>query len=114
MNFGGAGDFGTPQASGTSKATVTSYGETPFVIVTELTLPDHWHVYHKNPGTVGLPMEAAFKAVPGFRVEGPFWQNSGIGERTRGFLRLQREGENGLPRDSLRRTPPRKRPSPPP
>ena len=62
MNFGGAGDFGTPQASGTSKATVTSYGETPFVIVTELTLPDHWHVYYKNPGTVGLPMEAAFKA----------------------------------------------------
>ena len=63
MNFGGAGDFGTPQASGTSKATVTSYGDTPFVIVTELTLPDHWHVYYKNPGTVGLPMEAAFQPV---------------------------------------------------
>ena len=80
MNFGGAGDFGTPQASGTSKATVTSYGETPFVIVTELTLPDHWHVYYKNPGTVGLPMEAAFKAVPGFRVEGPFWQIPELGK----------------------------------
>lgn len=100
MNFGGAGDFGTPQASGTSKATVTSYGETPFVIVTELTLPDHWHVYYKNPGTVGLPMEAAFKAVPGFPGGRPLLANSGIGERTRGFLRLQREGENGLPRDS--------------
>ncbi|MFR4223679.1 MAG: hypothetical protein ACLT38_08605 [Akkermansia sp.] len=80
MNFGGAGDFGTPQASGTSKATVTSYGETPFVIVTELTLLDHWHVYYKNPGTVGLPMEAAFQPVPGFRVEGPFWQIPELGK----------------------------------
>lgn len=79
MNFGGGGDFGTPQATGTSKATVESYQEQPFVVVTELALPGHWHVYYKNPGTVGLPMEAAFKEVPGFRVEGPFWQTPELG-----------------------------------
>lgn len=55
MSFGGAGDFGTPQASGTARATVESYAAEPFVVVTELTLPDHWHVYYKNPGSVGMP-----------------------------------------------------------
>ena len=82
MSFGEAGNFGPPQTSGSSKATVISYGEASFVIVTELALPDHWHVYYKNPGTVGLPMEAAFQPVSGFRVEGPFWHvpgNSGKG-----------------------------------
>lgn len=80
MSFGEAGDFGPPRTSGSSKATVTSYGEVPFVIVTELELPDHWHVYYKNPGTVGLPMEAAFQPVSGFRVEGPFWQVPELGK----------------------------------
>lgn len=80
MSFGEAGNFGPPQTSGSSKATVTSYGEASFVIVTELALPDHWHVYYKNPGTVGLPMEAAFQPVPGFRVEGPFWQIPEMGK----------------------------------
>lgn len=80
MSFGEAGNFGPPQTSGSSKATVTSYGEASFVIVTELALPDHWHVYYKNPGTVGLPMEAAFQPVPGFRVEGPFWQIPELGK----------------------------------
>ncbi len=80
MSFGEAGDFGPPRTSGSSKATVTSYGEAPFVIVTELELPDHWHVYYKNPGTVGLPMEAAFQPVSGFRVEGPFWQVPELGK----------------------------------
>lgn len=47
MSFGEAGNFGPPQTSGSSKATVTSYGEASFVIVTELALPDHWHVYYK-------------------------------------------------------------------
>ncbi len=47
MSFGEAGNFGPPQTSGSSKATVTSYGEAYFVIVTELVLPDHWHVYIK-------------------------------------------------------------------
>ena len=80
MSFGEAGNFGPPQTSGSSKATVTSYGEASFVIVTELALPDHWHVYYKNPGTVGLPMEGAFQPVPGFRVEGPFWQIPELGK----------------------------------
>ena len=83
MSFGEAGDFGPPRTSGSSKATVTSYGEVPFVIVTELELPDHWHVYYKNPGTVGLPMEAAFQPVSGFRVEGPFLSLIHISEPTR-------------------------------
>ena len=69
MSFGGAGDFGTPQASGTARATVESYAAEPFVVVTELTLPDHWHVYYKNPGSVGMPMEASMKETPGFRIE---------------------------------------------
>lgn len=64
-SFGGAGDFGTPQASGTARATVESYAAEPFVVVTELTLPDHWHVYYKNPGSVGMPMEASMKETPG-------------------------------------------------
>lgn len=80
MSFGEAGNFGPPQTSGSSKATVTSYGEASFVIVTELALPDHWHVYYKNPGTVGLPMEAALQPMPGFRVEGPFWQIPELGK----------------------------------
>ena len=80
MSFGEAGNFGPPQTSGSSKATVISYGEASFVIVTELALPDHWHVYYKNPGTVGLPMEGAFQPVPGFRVEGPFWQIPELGK----------------------------------
>ena len=80
MSFGEAGNFGPPQTSGSSKATVISYGEASFVIVTELALPYHWHVYYKNPGTVGLPMEGAFQPVPGFRVEGPFWQIPELGK----------------------------------
>lgn len=80
MSFGGAGDFGTPQASGTARATVESYAAEPFVVVTELTLPDHWHVYYKNPGSVGMPMEASMKETPGFRIEGPFWQVPELGK----------------------------------
>ena len=79
MSFGEAGNFGPPQTSGSSKATVTSYGEASFVIVTELALPDHWHVYYKNPGT---------------------------GERACGFLRIQRKSQNGVPGDSGKGGPP--------
>ena len=85
MSFGEAGNFGPPQTSGSSKATVISYGEASFVIVTELALPDHWHVYYKNPGTVGLP---ACARLPGGR---PLLANPGTGERACGFLRIQRE-----------------------
>ena len=80
MSFGGAGDFGTPQASGTARATVESYAAKPFVVVTELALPDHWHVYYKNPGSVGMPLEASMKETPGFRIEGPFWQIPELGK----------------------------------
>lgn len=113
MSFGEAGNFGPPQTSGSSKATVTSYGEASFVIVTELALPDHWHVYYKNPGTVGLPMEAALQPVPGFRVEGPFWQIPELGKGLVDFY-----GYSGKAKMAFRVTPekdaPRKRRSPPP
>ena len=100
MSFGEAGDFGPPRTSGSSKATVTSYGEVPFVIVTELELPDHWHVYYKNPGTVGLPMEAGLPACVRFPGGRPLLASSGTGKRACGFLRIQRKGENGVPGNS--------------
>ena len=105
MSFGEAGNFGPPQTSGSSKATVTSYGEASFVIVTELALPDHWHVYYKNPGTVGLPMEAApaCARLPGGR---PLLANPGTGERACGFLRIQRKSQNGVPGNSGKGCPP--------
>ncbi|MFR1410873.1 MAG: hypothetical protein ACLSUW_00175 [Akkermansia sp.] len=46
--------------------------EKPFVIVTELALPDHWHVYYKL-GTVGLPWKPPSSLCPA-SGEGPFWQ----------------------------------------
>ena len=100
MNFDGAGDFGAPQASGASKATVSSYHTEPFVIVTELTLPDHWHVYYKNPGSVGLPLEASFKETPGFRIEGPYWQVPELGTGLVNFY-----GYSGTAKIAFRVTP---------
>ena len=105
MSFGEAGNFGPPQTSGSSKATVTSYGEASFVIVTELALPDHWHVYYKNPGTVGLPMEAALQPVPGFRVEGPFWQIPELGKGLVDFY-----GYSGKAKMAFRVTPEKEAP----
>lgn len=113
MSFGGAGDFGTPQASGTARATVESYAAKPFVVVTELALPDHWHVYYKNPGSVGMPLEASMKETPGFRIEGPFC-DSGTGQGNRGLLRLQqarRKWPSALPRKTMPRN---RHHSPPP
>lgn len=100
ISFGSAGDFGTPQATGTAKAAVESYGKQPFVVVAELTLPDHWHVYYKNPGTVGLPLEAALKETPGFRIEGPFWQTPELG---RGIVNFY--GYSGKAKLAFRVTP---------
>lgn len=100
MNFGGAGGFGSPQATGTAAATVETYGTQPFVVVTELTLPDHWHVYYKNPGTVGLPLETAMKEPPGFRVEGPFWQVPELGKGIVNFY-----GYSGKAKMAFRITP---------
>ena len=81
MSFGEAGNFGPPQTSGSSKATVTSYGEASFVIVTELALPDHWHVYYKNPGTVGRPMEAPRHPLPRIPEASPQGQIPAQGKR---------------------------------
>lgn len=54
-------------------STTESYAGEPFTVVTDYTLPDHWHVYYENPGTVGLPMEVSLQAPKGFKVEGPFF-----------------------------------------
>ncbi len=82
VSIAAAQDFGMdmgmgmdmPKATAGAKATVESYSTEPFLIVNEVKLPEHWHSYYKNPGTVGMPMEATLKAPTGFRVEGPFWQ----------------------------------------
>lgn len=60
-------------AGGTVEATVDSYGGKAFAIVAEIKLSDSWHAYFTNPGTVGLPVEAVMKPVPGFDIKGPFW-----------------------------------------
>lgn len=100
FNFGGTEGFSTPQATGAAHTTVTTYGKSPFVVVTELTLPEHWHVYYKNPGSVGLPLEAIFKPTPGFQVEGPFWQ---IPEQGEGFVNFY--GYSGKVKMAFRITP---------
>ncbi len=72
--FGMSMDMAMPKATASAKATVESYSTDSFLIVNEVKLPEHWHSYYKNPGTVGMPMEATLKAPEGFKVEGPFWQ----------------------------------------
>lgn len=100
MDVMGLGGAGMPQATGKSMPTAATYGSQPFIVVTELTLPEHWHVYYKNPGTVGLPMEASMKEVPGFRIEGPFWQ---VPEVSKGVVDFY--GYDGQARMAFRVTP---------
>lgn len=63
----------SPMAGVKIGATVESYSDKPFVVVSEIKLADAWHAYFTNPGTVGLPVEAVMKPVPGFDIKGPFW-----------------------------------------
>ncbi len=84
MNFdsvmGLGGMESTPKATTKVAASVTNYGNEPFVVVTELSIPDHWHAYYKNPGTFGEPIAYALTPVKGFKIEGPFWQTPTLGE----------------------------------
>lgn len=113
MSFGGAGDFGTPQASGTARATVESYAAEPFVVVTELTLPDHWHVYYKNPGSVGMPMEASMKETPDSALKAPSGRFRSWARES--WTSTATAATRKWPSASRRKTTPRNRPhSPPP
>lgn len=84
MNFdsvmGLGGMESTPKASTKVAASVTSYSNEPFIVVTELSIPDHWHAYYKNPGTFGEPIAYALTPVKGFKIDGPFWQTPTVGE----------------------------------
>lgn len=57
------------------KASVSSYkaGES-FYIALNGKIADSYHAYWRNPGTVGLPIEAQLRAPEGFKVEGPYWE----------------------------------------
>ena len=59
----------------TGKASVNAYrtGES-FYIALNGKVADTYHAYWRNPGTVGLPIEANLKAPEGFKVEGPYWE----------------------------------------
>jgi len=59
----------------TAKASVSGYkvGES-FYIAMNGKVADTYHAYWRNPGTVGLPIEAKLIAPEGFRVEGPYWE----------------------------------------
>lgn len=37
------------------------------------------HSYYRNPGTVGIPLEATLNAPEGFKVQGPYWSIPDIG-----------------------------------
>ncbi len=57
------------------EANTAAYAEgKPFAIIFKADITSPWHAYYRNPGTVGLPMEATLKAPEGFKVEGPFWK----------------------------------------
>ena len=63
-----------------------SYGQESFIVITELTLPPHWHAYWTNPATVGIPMEASMTPVEGFSVSGPYWAVPTRGESDLGVF----------------------------
>ena len=71
----GAADAGAPQVAVRMQgASVASYAEgKPFYVAVQADLPHPWHAYYRNPGTVGIPMEAKLQEVPGFTVSGPYW-----------------------------------------
>lgn len=63
----------SPVLGSSLKASVSSFNDQSFILVAEVNLAEAWHAYFSNPGTVGLPVEASMKPVPGFTVKGPFW-----------------------------------------
>ncbi len=61
--------------SGSMSASVTSYAkQQPFYLSYTVSAVKPWHLYYRNPGTVGLTPEIKLDAPEGFQVEGPYWQ----------------------------------------
>lgn len=66
----------TPSVQGKSSFAVSINPENDtksLIVETQLKLPEHWHAYWLNPGTVGLPVEASIAPVKGFKISGPYW-----------------------------------------
>ncbi len=45
----------------------------PFWVAIHLKLDDHWHVYWKNPGDVGMPLSIEWELPPGFKADAFKW-----------------------------------------
>lgn len=45
----------------------------PFWVAVHLKLEDHWHVYWKNPGDVGMPISIEWQLPPGFKADDFQW-----------------------------------------
>lgn len=59
----------------TAKPSVTAYKVgSSFYIAMNGKVAESYHAYWRNPGSVGMPIEASLKAPEGFKVEGPFWE----------------------------------------
>ena len=56
------------------KASVNSFEvNESFYIALNGKVADTYHVFWRNPGTLGLPITATLNAPEGFKVEGPYW-----------------------------------------
>lgn len=63
-----------PQVQAQAVASTTAYAVgKPFDVALQAQMPEPWHAYYRNPGTVGLPMQAKLQAPEHFTVEGPYW-----------------------------------------
>lgn len=64
-----------PQLQASALASTSAYelGK-PFDVALKTETPAPWHGYYRNPGTVGVAMQATLQAPEGFSVQGPYWQ----------------------------------------
>ena len=59
----------------TAKPSVTAYKVgSSFYIAMNGKVAESYHAYWRNPGSVGMPIEATLKAPEGFEVAGPYWE----------------------------------------
>lgn len=64
-----------PGISLQAEASVQAYSaDSPFLVALRGRITPGWHAYYRNPGTVGIGMEARLEAPTGFEVQGPFWK----------------------------------------
>ncbi len=76
-----------PILSSTLTANVDSFkkGES-FLVSYELSAKKPWHLYFRNPGSVGYPPGFDIKAPEGFTVEGPYWEVPHRSDSANGFF----------------------------